>query len=254
MEKSSTILLVEDHHLSAKIVKNILSTLNCQVDIAMDGKTTLEMFQTKPYDLIFMDIGLPDMSGYEITRRIRSYELDEKRTPIVALTAHADSKNEKQCFDVAMNAVINKPLTREKAGNVLNKFILGRGKQLEPAAQNEYPNTDGRHEEKIVDFEYTKKLLGSNELAVHEMLAMLVDSLPHEVKKLEAAYQHGDWESIKVIAHRLKGGSSYCGTLSLKSACTKLEDYIGSGLTMQIPGLYQKLLSEIAALQKFLVP
>lgn len=251
MDKSSAVLLVEDHHLSAKIAKNILSNLNCQVDIAMDGKTTLEMLQNNHYDLIFMDIGLPDMSGYEITRRIRSHELSEEHIPIIALTAHADSESQQQCLDAAMNAVINKPLTKQGAKNILNIFVLNREKRSEYTWQNEYLDESRVCEEKIVDFEYAKKLLEVDEPIVRQMLTMLVDSLPHEVKKLEAAYQEGNWEVIGAIAHKLRGGSSYCGTLRLKSVCAQLDDYIRSGGTAQIHNLCQQLLFEIVALQKF---
>ncbi len=252
MEKSSTILLVEDHHLAAKVAKNILSSLNCQVDIAMDGKSSLEMFQSKHYDLIFMDIGLPDMNGYEVTRRIRSQELTKEHVPIIALTAHADNQNQQQCLDVAMNAVISKPLTRERAQGILDTFILTRQQHEEYAGHHEDLGETETHGEKIVDFEYAKKLFGNNEGAVREMLNMLVDSLPHEMKKLEAAYQHENWEAIRAIAHKLKGGASYCGTHALKLACNDLENYIRSGATVQLTELYQRLLSEMLTLQKFM--
>jgi FOG: HPt domain len=81
------------------------------------------------------------------------------------------------------------------------------------------------------------------------MLTMLVDSLPEEIAALQAAYQLKDWEQLKAIAHKLKGGASYCGTLRLKSACTELETYVKSGLTDRITELYQQLLAEIDAVK-----
>lgn len=252
--KPSIVLLVEDHRIAAKVAKAILSDLNCQVDIAMDGKMALEAVEKRHYDLIFMDIGLPGMNGYEITRRIRSQELSKgTHIPIIALTAHADSQNQQLCLDAAMNAIVTKPLRREKAEDVLNEFIPHRKKwvehnQEEAAIDNDLFNLG----EKIVDFEYTTAFLGENKNLMNETLTTFIDSLPWEIKKLEEAYEQGNWEAIDAIVHKLKGGASYCGTLRLESACTKLDNYIKSGGQTLAPQLYQQLLSEVEALRKFM--
>src|SRR5262245_19206481 len=83
----SRILLVEDSGVAAYVAKSILSRLNCVVEIAEEGQTAVRLAAEKPFHLIFMDIGLPDIDGYQATRRIRLNELN-KHTPIVALTAH----------------------------------------------------------------------------------------------------------------------------------------------------------------------
>jgi two-component system, OmpR family, aerobic respiration control sensor histidine kinase ArcB len=243
----SRVLLVEDHRVAEKVTKNMLAALHCQVDIAMDGKMALELIKHQHYDLVFMDVGLPDMKGDEITRRIRTYELAQgTHIPIIALTAHTDSKTQQQCLDAGMNAVISKPLCQEEAEKILNAFIPARRKSLERQSQNI------QNEEKIVDFNYAKKLLGDNETLVWETLTMFVQSFPHEAKKLEEAYQQENWEAIQTIANKLKGSASYCGTLRLKAVCTELDNYIESGLTMLISELYQQLLTELDALGKFM--
>lgn len=80
---------------------------------------------------------------------------------------------------------------------------------------------------------------------------MLVEGLPEEVEALKIAYQKKDWEQLKSLAHKLKGGSSYCGTLRLKAACSELDSYLKSGLAEEIPALYQRVLTEIQAVQEF---
>jgi HPt (histidine-containing phosphotransfer) domain-containing protein len=142
-----------------------------------------------------------------------------------------------------MNAVVTKPLTTKQAENLLDTFIP----QLKKGAEE-----SKEQEEKIVDFEYAKKLLGGNETVIFETLNMLVDSFPLELEKIKEAYQQQDWKSLQSMAHKLQGGSSYCGTLRLKAVCAELESYIDSGLTARIPELYQRLLAEIEALEKFM--
>jgi two-component system aerobic respiration control sensor histidine kinase ArcB len=239
-KREAKILLVEDHPLAAKIAKNILSHCDCQIDIAVEGKEALKLLETEHYDLIFMDIGLPNMDGYEVAKRIRSHPLTSiSHIPIVALTAHTERDNQQRCLDAKINAVFSKPLTLEKAKNILGAFIS-------------IPKRNEDSLEKVVDFEYAKKLLGGNEIVAHEMLHMFVDSLPQEVERLTEGYQQKNWETLSSIAHKLKGGSSYCGTLRLKAACIELESYIESGLSTRITELYQQMVSEIEALQAFI--
>ncbi len=249
----SKILVVEDYPIGAKIAKSILLALDCEVDTAETGKAALDLIEKNYYDLIFLDIGLPDMDGYTIAKRIRSHRIASTAcTPIVALTAHADSDNKQHCLDVAINAVVTKPLIKEQAETILDTFIPRRKKFLKSSEQMNHTKTNLEQAEKVVDFEYANKLLGGNEAVVREMLIMLMNSLPYEIEALEQVYQQKDWEGLRAVVHKLKGGSSYCGTLRLKSVCIELDNYLKSGLTARIPELYQKLLAEIAALQKFM--
>ena len=79
-----------------------------------------------------MDIGLPDIDGYEATKRIRFNEINKQHVPIVALTAHASEENTKYCIDIGMNAVLAKPLVQEKAEEILDSFIPYRKNKLSP--------------------------------------------------------------------------------------------------------------------------
>ncbi len=255
--KSNKILLVEDHQIAARIARTILSELGCEVDIAETGKIALELIEKNHYDLIFMDIGLPDIDGCAVTKQIRLHSLKQiAKIPIVALTAHAESDEKQRCLDVGMSMVITKPLTKKWAESVLDNFIPQREKQkrqIKQVEQTAQTGANAKLAEKIVDIEYAKALLGGNEAVIQEMLTMLVDSLPEEVKALEAAYKQKNWEELRGLAHKLKGGASYCGTLRLKSVCTELDSYIKSGATARIPELYQHLLDEIENLQQFII-
>jgi PAS domain S-box-containing protein len=123
----SRILLIEDNDIAALVAQNILEKLDCQIDIASDGKTALQMIGAYAYDLVFMDIGLPGANGYEVTRQIRLQEADKEYClPIIALTAHADVESRQQCIEAGMNATLTKPLAANVAQDVLNNFIPAR--------------------------------------------------------------------------------------------------------------------------------
>ncbi|MFI4957316.1 MAG: response regulator [Gammaproteobacteria bacterium] len=101
------VLLVEDLPLAAKIARFILGDLNCDVDVATNGAEALQKAQSNAYDLIFMDVGLPDATGFEVTSRIRKAGV---QVPIYALTAHTDADHRDQAIAAGMTGFLTKPL------------------------------------------------------------------------------------------------------------------------------------------------
>ena len=118
------ILLVEDMELIQFITKSLLSDAGFSVDIASTGKEALEKFSSKKYDFIYMDIGLPDIDGYTVTQEMRNKEVatGAEKTPIVALTGHGVIDVQAFCGEVGMQGVFSKPLTREQAEKVWQRY------------------------------------------------------------------------------------------------------------------------------------
>lgn len=135
----SQALLVEDNPIAAKIIMTHLNNLECVIKHAHDGKTAVLMALNKRFDIILMDIGLPDISGIEVTQQIRQNESSrEVPVPIVALTAHVDSKENLQCMQAGMNAVLPKPIEENTMRDILNAFIPHRIKSISfPPANND---------------------------------------------------------------------------------------------------------------------
>ncbi|PIQ42443.1 MAG: hypothetical protein COV52_03465 [Gammaproteobacteria bacterium CG11_big_fil_rev_8_21_14_0_20_46_22] len=118
------ILLVEDNLMNQKVVLHMLEKLECQTDVAADGKTALEkLHSSEGYDLVLMDISLPDMSGLDITREYRqAEEASKRRLPIIALTAHAHSDDEAKCLAAGMDDFLVKPVFAEKLREVIDRL------------------------------------------------------------------------------------------------------------------------------------
>lgn len=110
------VLLVEDYQLAAKIADYILRSLDCQVDIAKNGEQALEKAMAGEYDLILMDLGLPDKDGYEVTKMIRKAK---NNTPVYALTAHTDQGHKDMALEAGMNGFLIKPLEEDEVKQVL---------------------------------------------------------------------------------------------------------------------------------------
>lgn len=115
------ILLVEDNYINQRIVKYMLDDLGCTLDIANDGFEALNFLNHQTYDVILMDIGLPDMDGFEVTAKIRTLPA-LTNTPIIAMTAHALECDQEKCFASGMNNIVIKPIRFEELYSILQTY------------------------------------------------------------------------------------------------------------------------------------
>src|SRR5262245_22958287 len=106
-------LVVEDYFVNQEVTQDILELMGVDVEVAENGKEALELYQKEKYDLIFMDIQMPEMDGYQTTREIRRAEKDT-HVPIIALTAIALSGDREKCLEAGMDDYISKPIEAEK--------------------------------------------------------------------------------------------------------------------------------------------
>lgn len=120
--KEVSVLLVEDNHLVKKMAIIILEQLDCRVDAVETGALALEYVSKINYDLIFMDIGLPDLDGLSVIDRIRTTRGLNYEVPIIALTAHSDKEYIQQSFKVGATEFLVKPLTNDKGRQVLQRY------------------------------------------------------------------------------------------------------------------------------------
>ena len=107
-------LVVEDNKINQFVMRQLLGMIGIEADIASNGAEALEMLDREVYDLVFMDVRMPIMNGYEATKRIRARNDGRRRIPIIAVTADATSCVEQRCLEVGMDVFLAKPLTVAK--------------------------------------------------------------------------------------------------------------------------------------------
>ena len=119
-----SILMIEDNLIAQNVEKALLTGLNCNVDIAESGDKALELFGPGKYDLVLMDIGLEDTSGYVVAKQLRNMEKDTQFcVPIIALTGYEADVVKYDCEQYYMQGAITKPLTSEQAEQIIKHFI-----------------------------------------------------------------------------------------------------------------------------------
>lgn len=123
--KNKVILSVDDDAMNQELLQDIFEGTGCQIDIAETGLMALRMFREKEYDLILMDVQMPDMDGYQATSEIRSFseKNNRKRVPIIAITANALSGDREKCLAAGMDQYLSKPININELRNIVYTII-----------------------------------------------------------------------------------------------------------------------------------
>ena len=254
-----TVLLVEDNVIAARAAKANLQALGCIVDHASTGKDAIGFFEAGKYDLVFMDLGLPDMSGIEVASKILETErsVGFNKTPIIALSAHVDEGTKKSCINCGMIDALTKPLLINKAKLILDKVT--KIKQLtqknekpteaEKVLTKKFRNID-TGSLKVIDLELGASIIGSDIKTAKEMIGMLIETFPESRNEMEMAYQKKDFKQLEKSTHKTHGGVSYTGAVKLKKALRILVDTIRANNLDEVDKLYKNACSEMDELIK----
>ncbi len=244
------VLLVEDNPVNQKVACGLLSKWNHDVTVANNGREALDELERHEFDLVFMDVQMPEMDGLEATRRIRSDGRWES-LPVIAMTAHALDSDRQRCLEAGMNDCLIKPISIdaiEKAGG----RWCGQSKAC-PTVRSEVPEdrADVPETEKIIDVDKVLLMLGGDRAIFIEALTAFLDNLPRTVDRLQSALRSSDAKQLRMAAHSLKGGASSVGAEPVRALASHLEEMAGAGEISTAVDVIDKLEAEIARMQEF---
>ncbi len=221
---STSVLLVDDNPANLQLASELLRGLNTLVVQASNGLQAIDACKTQKFDVIFMDIQMPGMDGFQTTKHIRALETDSARTPIIALTAHSLTEQKAELLIAGMDDCISKPVSESQLAHIINRWTSVSGKKEvivtheTPAQQERLPLKDGNTEiNTSVDINLCLKLANNKPLLARDMLKMMLDGLVCEKAQINQAISDGNDEMLNELIHRLYGSSCYCGVPRLKS-------------------------------------
>jgi CheY-like chemotaxis protein len=220
--------VVDDHSLNGELTSLLLGQMGVGVKLATTGTEGFHMAAEARYDLILMDLDLPDMDGFETTRRIRQSGMNQDR-PIVALTAHALSTHRSKCLEAGMNDCITKPINPDLFYGVISRWApetiqptLPRDPaDMEVVAGNEFLGTLGRLSP-LVDVDLALKRLGGRADLLIRFLKQFADD-PFDADTIRESMLSGKTKEAASIAHDIKGMSNTLAITRMAEAATQLE-------------------------------
>ena len=199
--KDTSILVVEDNLMNQKLIKKILELWNCDFEIASNGFIALEKTSQKKFDIILMDIHMPEMDGCETTRKIReNSENKNQDAVIIALTAAALLDEKNRALESGMNDFLTKPFSPKQLKVQLGKWLNLEVENL----QTESYEQVSKKEIINLDFSYLNEMSKGDQSFVKEMIEIFLKEIPAAIMQLEAALENKNWENIANIAHRIK--------------------------------------------------
>ncbi|MEM7504602.1 MAG: response regulator, partial [Pseudomonadota bacterium] len=248
LNSPARVLLVEDNANNRKIVQNLLKRLGIEPVVAEDGAAAVEAFAVHKFDLILMDIQMPNMDGLEASRRIREMEEREGRghTPIMAVTANALPEDRTACADAGMDDFIAKPVRRKPFLEAVDHWLQdGEEAASEPEAEPAPPILDGAVLDRL------GRDVGTE--VIPDLLTGFAEDLQAANARIEQMVENRDLDGLTRFAHTLKGSSSTFGAKRL-AAVAKVVEAHGRGHEIEamlnnLPALQEAITLTFPAIQ-----
>ena len=205
--KNIKVLVAEDIPLNQLLMKTLLDDFGFERDIAANGKIAIEKLKEKNYDIILMDLQMPEMNGFEATEYIRN-EMKSK-IPIIALTADVTTVDLAKCRSVGMNDYIAKPVDER----LLYNKIVGLVKKPAILKYNEKENDDheGDKKTRCIDLDYLIRRTKSNPNLMMEMISLYLEQTPPLISAMKQSYKDKDWHLLYSAVHKMIPSFSIMG-------------------------------------------
>jgi len=218
------ILLVEDNNINQKIVIQILNKLGYSADVAANGREAINILSKEVYDIVLMDIQMPEMDGLEATGIIRDEhsKVLSHKVPVIAMTAHAIKGDREKCIKAGMNGYISKPINPEDLLSAITSSI------------NKEPSVKDETEEKVLNWKVFLRRTGGDEQFCKEILLESMTDLDNNIQELKNSLSEGNKEAIIYLAHTIKGTSRNIEARTVGMAAFNIETMAKENRTEQI--------------------
>ena len=235
--KNIKVLVVEDIALNQLLMKTLLNDFGFECEIAVNGKIALEKLQTATYDIILMDLQMPEMNGFEATEYIRG-KINSK-IPIIALTADVTTVDLARCKTVGMNDYISKPVDER----LLYSKIVGLVKKNIPVLDQKEDDSGQDKKFKCIDLGYLSRRTKSDPALMMQMIALYLEQTPPLIREMKKSLLDKDWSSLYSAVHKIIPSFSIMGiSADFENMAKQVQEYAGrKNQTDGIPDLVSKL-------------
>ena len=213
------ILLAEDNAINQAVVVTMLKKMGHETTVACNGRDACAALEKASYDLVFMDVQMPEVDGLAATRRIREHEKETAaHIPIIAMTAHAMKGDKERCLQAGMDDYLTKPVSSAQMEETMAR-VLGIAQRGAPAP--EQPQVSQEHAG--WDRATALRRVEGDEALLSELLQIFLEGTPVQLNSLQQALAAADFEVVERTAHTLKGELIYLGLTEIAERAKALE-------------------------------
>jgi PAS domain S-box-containing protein len=245
------VLLAEDSLVNQRLAVRLLEKQGHSVSVAGNGRAAVEAVQREEFDLVLMDVQMPELGGFEATARIREWERrGGRRVPIIALTAHAMKGDRERCLQAGMDGYVAKPILSRELFQTMADVLRAVGSAPLPGAgapaaavarASRNSTAEGGAMPDEFDREAALERVGGDRALLRELIDMFQAEVPGWLAGLNEAIERGDAPTVKRLAHTLKGAVSTFAAATAVAAALRLEEIGRSGELAEAPAARQEL-------------
>jgi two-component system sensor histidine kinase/response regulator len=225
------VLLVEDNRINQDVMREYLARCRASVTVAVNGREAVEWVRQDEFDLVLMDIQMPEMDGYQATGVIREAGFDD--LPVIALTAHAMEDDKGKCLAAGMNDFLSKPVTPEQLVQMLKRWARRGGtEKAGPEASSAAPPAMEAALPAVlpgIDLESALHKMSGSEAILLELLVKYHDEYGSVADQLMHLLDEENWDQARQLVHKLKGASSVLDAKGVTRICGDLEAQLAQG-------------------------
>jgi CheY-like chemotaxis protein len=229
--KGIRVLLAEDNFSNQEIVQAVLEEAGMVVTLASNGREAVDRVREQAFDVVLMDVQMPEMDGLNATRAIRKSDTPSRDIPIVAMTAHAMKRDEEKCLAAGMNGYVAKPITQERLFRTLwrwtrpQKAAQGPVRKAVPAMKGTPPAAAGSLPESLpgLHIGQAMKSLHLEAPVFRKILLKFLELNRKSVSEIRSAFDSQAWEPLRFLSHNIKGSAGNIGADRLAAAASDLE-------------------------------
>jgi len=240
------ILCVDDNNANLKLIHAFLSDFNVETHIASSGNKAIALCEEINFDLVFMDIQMPDMDGLQATKLIRKINHHNANIPIIALTAHAMKGEKERLLNEGMNDYLTKPISQVQLQDSIQKWTA-----RDILYKNDLPiDNDNLAITELktssINWELSLKNAGQKEDLAKEMLSMLVNSFDNTINLINQYLDSNKLPDLISQVHKIHGASAYCGVPRLKELANEYENILKTkGVCSEVRELHDLFIKEL---------
>lgn len=218
------VLLADDNSINRSFLSTWLKQTGAHVVEAINGKDALECCRQVNFDLILMDLHMPEMDGLEAATLIRQNQIASRHSPIIAITADVTNHTKQRIADSEINDYIVKPLSEDQLSTIIQVWGPSQATTQRSEGQTEIRQPAVNGDDSVVNRKQGLRLASGNTKLWTSSLHTLAERLPGQVEELKKANTDCNYQQLSEIAHSISGASAYCGANDLQRAASRLEE------------------------------